>query len=256
MVAVVNGSSAGIGKSIAIGLASLGASVVLVARSEKKLQSVLNELSTAQGQRHYYITADHDKVEDLIEKLKELIKQNDLSIGILINNSGGPGAGSLLDSDASALGNAMQRHLLCNHQLAQLCVPHMVAAQYGRIINVLSTSVKVPIRNLGVSNSTRAAVASWGKTLSNELAADGITVNNILPGFTDTGRLQSLFETWAEKQGVPLDQFKTKMEESVPAKRIGTPEEIANAVCFLASPAASYINGVSLRVDGGRTPSI
>lgn len=255
-VAVVNGSSEGIGKAIASGLASLGASVVLIARDEKKLSEVHASLDRSKEQKHFYFSADHANVEDLIEKLERLVSQEELSVEILINNSGGPAAGKLLQANAVELEAAMQRHLICNHKLAQLLVPNMVSTGYGRIVNIISTSVKSPLKNLGVSNATRAAVASWGKTLSNELAPNGITVNNVLPGFTNTSRLQSLFRTWAQEEGLSLPLFTKKMENTVPLNRIGQPEEIANAVCFLASPAASYINGVSLRVDGGRTSSI
>ncbi len=255
-VAVVNGSSGGIGRAIAIGLAELGSSVIVIARNEEKLKAVLQDLDTSQEQKHFHLVADHTNVEDLIKNLEQLIGDKGLTIEILINNSGGPAAGDLLNEESTKIASAMNQHLICNHRLAQLCVPNMTSKQYGRIINVLSTSVKTPLKNLGVSNTTRAAVASWGKTLSNELGSKGITVNNILPGFTNTGRLQSLFRTWSEKQGLSLEAFTEKMENTVPLNRIGKPEEVANAVCFLASPAASYINGVSLRVDGGRTVSI
>jgi len=255
-VAVVNGSSEGIGEAIAMGLASQGANTILVARSEERLKKVHSQLDSTQGQKHYYIIGDHSKVEDLIEKLERLTSENELKVEVLICNSGGPAAGDLISASSNDIESALQRHLVCNHRMAQLFVPHMIKNGYGRIINVLSTSVKTPLKNLGVSNSTRAAVASWGKTLSNELAFKGITVNNVLPGFTNTSRLQSLFRTWAEKEGLSLETFTEKMENTVPLKRIGKAEEVANAVCFLASPAASYINGVSLRVDGGRTSSI
>jgi len=255
-VAVVNGSSEGIGKAVAIGLAAQGASVILVARNEERLKGVLSELDTNNGQKHFYLVADHSNVDDLIEKLERLTSENELNIEVLICNSGGPPAGDLLSASTGEIENALQRHLICNHRMAQFCVPHMKATGYGRIITVLSTSVKTPLKNLGVSNSTRAAVASWGKTLSNELASNGITVNNVLPGFTNTSRLQNLFSTWAQKEGLSLETFTEKMENTVPLNRLAKPEEVANAICFLASPAASYINGVSLRVDGGRTSSI
>jgi 3-oxoacyl-[acyl-carrier protein] reductase len=173
-----------------------------------------------------------------------------------VNNTGGPASGPIIEATDQAFLSAFNQHLVCNHLLVQAVVPAMQAAGYGRIINVVSTSVKIPLRNLGVSNTIRGAVASWAKTLANELGPSGITVNNILPGLTATRRLRQLMEQAAQKGNLPLDLVERNMVEEVPLRRIADPAEIAAVAAFLASPAASYVNGVSLPVDGGRTGSI
>jgi 3-oxoacyl-[acyl-carrier protein] reductase len=147
-------------------------------------------------------------------------------------------------------------HLINNQILVQKAIKGMKDAGFGRIINIISTSVKAPIAGLGVSNTIRAAVASWAKTLSIELGAYGITVNNVLPGFTNTNRLKSLIAKKAEVQGKSEEKIARAMKSQVPAARFGQANEVANAVAFLCSPAASYINGINLPVDGGRTASL
>src|SRR5690606_21533160 len=175
---------------------------------------------------------------------------------ILVNNSGGPAAGPATEAKPEAFLQAFQQHLICNHILATLVIPGMKQAGFGRIINIISTSVKIPLKNLGVSNTIRGAVASWAKTMSNELGQFGITVNNVLPGATATGRLEAIINNKVAKTGMEQARVEEEMLAEIPAKRFGMPEEIAAMVAFLASPAAGYVNGTSIPVDGGRTGSI
>lgn len=252
--ALVCGSSKGIGKASAIELAALGANVTLVSRSPEKMADVLREMVMMPGQDHDFLVADFSDVNDLKKKIKGLVSGK--TIHILVNNTGGPPGGSILDAEATAFLAAFQQHLICNHILTQAVVPGMKTAAYGRIINIISTSVKVPISGLGVSNTTRGAVANWSKTMANELAIHGITVNNVLPGATMTGRLDEIINNKAKKANSSYEEAKKSMEKVVPMKRFASPDEIGAAVAFLASPAAAYINGVNLPVDGGRTPSL
>jgi 3-oxoacyl-[acyl-carrier protein] reductase len=172
---------------------------------------------------------------------------------ILLNNAGGPPGGPLLEAETPALLRAFTNHLLCNQVLAQLLVPGMKESGYGRIINIVSTSIRQPIRGLGVSNTVRAAVASWAKTLSSELAPFGITVNNLLPGATRTDRLLQIIRDRARAAGKTEEEIEDEMRREIPAGRFAEPEEIAAAAAFLSLPAAGYITGISLAVDGGRT---
>jgi 3-oxoacyl-[acyl-carrier protein] reductase len=252
--AMVCGSTQGIGKASAIELALLGAELVLVARNEEKLKKVLTELASGSGQRHTYIVADFTFPEILKNKVEEFVRNK--PVHILVNNTGGPPAGPALDATAEEFKNAFSSHLLCNHFLVQALVPGMKSEKFGRIINIISTSVKIPIKGLGVSNTIRGSVANWSKTLSMELAPFGITVNNVLPGSTMTGRLESLIKSKMEKSGKSYEELLNEMAAEVPAGRIADSKEIAAAVAFLASPAASYINGVNIPVDGGRTGSL
>ena len=252
--ALVCGSTQGIGKATAIELALLGATVTLVARNEEKLKSVLQELPTPKKQRHDYVVADFSQPEDLKKKIEEYALKN--IIHILINNTGGPPAGPAMGADVKQFTDAFSAHLICNHVLTQAVVPGMRKENFGRIINIISTSVKVPIRGLGVSNTIRGAVANWSKTLSVELAPFGITVNNVLPGASMTGRLESIIKNKADKNGITFDKAKEEMISEIPAGRISEPHEVAAAVAFLATPAAGYINGINIPVDGGRTGSL
>jgi 3-oxoacyl-[acyl-carrier protein] reductase len=249
--AIVCGSTQGIGKATALELALLGASVTLIARNEEKLQQTLTELDASQGQQHDYLVADFSQPDTLAEKIAVYVGQKP-AVHILVNNTGGPAGGPILEATAAEFRQAFTNHLICNHVLAQAVVPLMKKAQYGRIINIISTSVKQPIPGLGVSNTTRGAVANWAKTLSYELASFGITVNNVLPGATVTGRHTSLIETRALKTGQSIADIEAEMLRTIPAARFGDPKEVAAAAAFLATPAAAYINGVSIQVDGGR----
>lgn len=251
--AFVCGSTQGIGRAAAVELANLGASVVLLARNEDSLTKVKDELNKSQNQRHDFIVADFSKPEELKNKVGEYLANNNQPVQILVNNTGGPPSGKAIDAELQEFINAFQNHLLCNQILVQSVVEAMKAEKYGRIVNVISTSVKQPIPNLGVSNTIRGAVASWAKTLAGELGEFGITVNNVLPGFTKTARLQSIIENNAAKSGATIEQIEIKMQSETPAKRFAEASEVANAIAFLASPAAAYINGINLPVDGGRT---
>lgn len=250
--AIVCGSTQGIGKAAAIEIALLGASVTLIARNEEALKKAQAELPNNSNQKHDYIVADFSKPEELEEKLKSHINRNG-PIAILINNTGGPAAGPITIANTEEFKQAFSSHLLCNHLLALSVLPGMKELGYGRIINVISTSVKQPIPGLGVSNTIRAAVANWAKTLAGEVAQYGITVNNVLPGATKTIRLQSIIENKAAKLQTEIIKVEEEMLHEIPARRFADAHEIAVAIAFLASPAASYINGINLPVDGGRT---
>ncbi len=253
--ALVCGSTQGLGKASAIELAKLGASVILVARNEQALQKTLLELESEPGQSHGYIVADFSDVNQVRERVNDFVKKNP-PVHILVNNTGGPPGGPIIDARPEEFVKAFSSHLLCNHVLVQAVVAGMKAEHYGRIINIISTSVKQPIPGLGVSNTTRGAVAAWAKTLAAELAPFGITVNNVLPGMTKTGRLDSLIKSKSEKSGKSIDEITKEMVAEIPAGRFAMPDEFAAAVAFLATPAAAYINGINLPVDGGRTMSL
>lgn len=249
---LVCGSTQGIGKASAIALAAAGANITLVARNLERLEQVKNELATDRGQLHRFIVADFADPNSLADKVKSALNDVD-AFHILVNNTGGPPGGDIFSADVEAFESAFTQHLKCNHVLTQAVVPGMKAASYGRIINIISTSVKQPLAGLGVSNTIRGAVASWAKTMANELGAYGITVNNVLPGATATERLASIIRNKAEKTGQTVEQVTEQMKSSVPAKRFAQANEIAAAVLFLASGLASYVNGINLPVDGGRT---
>ncbi|MCC2545885.1 SDR family oxidoreductase [Hymenobacter sp. BT175] len=254
--ALVCGSTQGIGRAIAEELAGRGATVTLLARNEASLREVAAALPATHGQTHDYLTADFSAPDLLAEQLQAYLHQHPAGFHILINNTGGPAGGPLLDAPVEAFRAAFDQHLVCNHLLAQALVPGMKAAGYGRIINIISTSVKQPLPNLGVSNTIRGAVASWAKTLANEVAGFGITVNNVLPGATLTQRHTSLIAKKVEQTGQSIDDIEAGMLRLIPAGRFGQAAEVAAAAAFLASPAAGYITGTNVPVDGGRTSSL
>ncbi|MDH3285661.1 MAG: SDR family oxidoreductase [Acidobacteriota bacterium] len=255
--AIVCGSTRGIGRACAERLASLGAAVTLLARDREALAQACGKLQATGegGGAHDTVAADFSQPDDVERAVREHLDatRDRGPVHILINNTGGPPAGPIIDAEPQAFRRAFDAHLVCNHLLAQLLVPGMREARYGRIVNIVSTSVKTPLRSLGVSNTIRAAVANWSKTLAAELGPAGITVNNVLPGATSTERLRSLIEGRARKTGRDVDDVEREMLSEIPAGRFGRPEEIAEAVGFLVSPEASYITGINLPVDGGRT---
>ena len=253
--ALVCGSSQGIGLASAQELALLGANVVLVARNQQKLEDAVKTLDKSQNQTHRTLVADFSDAKQLTEALTHSgLNQN--PIHILINNTGGPPAGPAHRASAEDFLQAFNNHLLCNHALVTYTLEGMKQAQYGRIINIISTSVKQPLDNLGVSNTIRGAVANWAKTLANELGQFGITVNNVLPGATMTSRLEAIISKNANDKNKSQAEVLSEMEREVPVRRVGQADEIAAAVAFLATPAAAYINGINLPVDGGRTKSL
>ena len=251
--ALICGSTAGIGKASALELATLGANITLLARNEEKLKNTLSELPTNNGQTHNYLLADFSKPDSLKEILSDNINKN---YHILLNNTGGPKGGPIFNANLSEFTAAFSQHLLCNQLLVQAVVAGMKINNYGRIINIISTSVKQPIEGLGVSNTIRGAVANWSKTLASELGPFGITVNNVLPGATATERLDQIMINIGKKIGKSPEEAKEVMKSIIPARRFAKPEEIAYTVAFLASETAVYINGINLPVDGGRTKSL
>jgi len=253
--ALVCGSTQGIGKAVAMELAKLGADVTLLARNQEKLKEVVKELHVGQKQCHEYICVDFENPELLEKKVREYIKNN-ATIHILVNNTGGPPAGLAIDAAPQEFLSAFSNHLICNQLLVQALADGMKTEGYGRIINIISTSVKEPIKGLGVSNTIRGAVAGWAKTLANELGKYGITVNNVLPGATKTGRLKSLIEKKAQNANISAQEVESQLHKVIPLGRFAEPEEIASVVAFLACPAASYITGINVPVDGGRLGSL
>jgi len=253
--AIVCGASQGIGLAAAIELAALGANVTLLARDEKKLKKAQSTLDTSRGQMHAYVVVDFNDPSKVKGVLEEYLQHYGV-VHIVINNTGGPPAGQILETDFSVYKEAFSLHLENYHIIAQAVVEGMKKAGYGRIVNVLSTSVKEPIDVLPVSNTIRSAVANWAKTLSNAVAQHGITVNNVLPGYTDTERLAYLFGKRAKAAGKSVLDIQAEIENSIPAGRLGKPEELGAVIAFLCTPAAAYVNGVNIPVDGGRTKGL
>jgi 3-oxoacyl-[acyl-carrier protein] reductase len=252
--AVICGSTQGIGLGIAHELARLGAQCILMARDGDRLIARTAELPTPEGQRHNFRIADFSDPRQVRLAIDTVTAESD--VHILVNNTGGPAPGPIVEADPADFARAFEQHLLNNQALVQAVLPGMKNAGYGRILNVVSTSVRIPLRNLGVSNTIRGAVAAWAKSLSNEVAPHGITVNNLLPGFIQTSRLESLISSIAASRGASREAVAEELRREVPAGRFGEVREIAALAAFLASPAAAYINGTSIPVDGGRTGSI
>jgi 3-oxoacyl-[acyl-carrier protein] reductase len=253
--ALVCGASQGLGLASATELALLGANIIAVSRSEEKLSKAIQQLDTSKRQQHSYLVVDLSNPDDVKEKVNAFIAKGNM-IHILINNAGGPPSAPMIDTDAAEIEKAFRTHVISSHLLAQAVFPGMKQAGYGRIINIVSTSIKQPINGLGISNLVRAAVANWAKTLANEIGQFGITVNNVLPGNINTDRLDYLFSKQAADAGVEQEAILKKATSVIPAGRIGEPAEFGAAVAFLCSPAATYINGINLPVDGGKTGSL
>ncbi|HVG16406.1 MAG TPA: SDR family oxidoreductase [Chitinophagaceae bacterium] len=252
--ALVCGSSQGIGLAVAQELALLGANCILLARNSKKLGEAMNSLQSSLHQNHSFTVADFTKPADVRKAINTILEHQ--PIHILVNNTGGPPSGPISEAGEDEFIDAFQQHLVNNHILTKAVLPGMKRRKFGRIINIISTSVKVPLPNLGVSNTVRASVASWAKTMSIEVGQYNITVNNILPGYTQTKRLQTLLAQTAKKRKQTVEETEQQLMQDIPMKRFGAASEIAAMAAFLASPAASYVNGTSIPVDGGRTGAL
>lgn len=250
--ALVCGSSHGIGLACAVELAKSGAAVTLLSRDPIALEAAAGSLESSAGQRHGFMVADSADPAGLRDVVEQHLAERG-GYHILVNNTGGPPSGLLLEADAEALLRGFSNHVVCNQLLVQALLPGMRASGYGRIINIISTSVILPIHGLGVSNTTRGAVANWSRTLAGELAPLGITVNNVLPGYTNTARLSVLFEKWAKRDGITPSAAEQRTVEQIPMRRLAEPREIGAVVAFLASEDAAYVSGVNLPVDGART---
>ncbi len=249
--ALVCGSSQGLGFAAADELADLGCTVVLFARNAEKLEEARLKLSTDAGQQHEILVADFTNSKE-VENVIANYLQTSTGFDILINNTGGPAAGPILNATTPEFLRAFECHLSCNHILATALLPHMQKMKWGRIINIISTSVKSPLPNLGVSNTIRGAVASWAKTLASEVGPYGITVNNVLPGLTNTSRAEAIINDKAKSQVKTKHEVLAGMVKEIPLGRMAKPEEVGAVIAFLATNAASYITGVSVPVDGGR----
>ena len=251
--AIVCGSTDGIGKATALLLASNGCEVTLISRNQDKLEKTCSELNTDENQTHGVICADFNHPNNLRNVINSYLETLGKPVDILINNSGGPPGGPLIEADEDEFRNAFERLLICNHIMAKAVFPGMREQRAGRIINIISTSVKQVIPGLGVSNTIRGSVAQWGKTLALELGIYGICVNNILPGYTATTRLESLALSKADDLKMSVDEIKHNWAEKTSLKRLGKPEEIANTILFLASEESSYVTGHNFSIDGGRS---
>jgi len=249
--ALVLGASQGIGRAVALELAALGASIIAVARDRDRLESVLAELPSSNGSSHRYLVLDLLDTAALSEAMKRVAAE--APVHIVVNNSGGPPPGPAHEAGLEGFETAFRQHLMAFQAVALAIVPGMKQQRHGRLINIISTSVKQPLHNLGVSNTVRGAVANWGKTMANELGPHGITVNNVLPGATRTERLTAIIRGKSAKQGISEAAAAAEMEAEIPLPRCAQPQEIAAAVAFLAGPSGGYINGINLPVDGGRT---
>ncbi|MEI7656529.1 MAG: SDR family oxidoreductase [Phycisphaerae bacterium] len=251
--ALVCGASGGIGLACAAELAGLGADVTIAARDVARLAAAVSTLPKVRpGQSHATLVLDTSDAAKALAAVEANLAARGSGYHVLINNTGGPPGGTMADSTATQLRGAFESLLVSAHAITQALVPGMKAARYGRIINISSTSVKQPIAGLGLSNAVRAAVSNWGKSLSQELGRHGITVNSVLPGYTETDRLAELFKAKAARTGQSIDAVTAEAVASIPAGRLGAASEIAAVVAFLASPAAAYVNGVQVPVDGGR----
>ena len=247
--ALIGGSSKGIGRAIAERLAASGASVTLMARSEDLLKKIVAQLDTSLGQRHQYLVVDFSNYSLFALQMERFFKNN--TIDILINNTQGPAAGGAIEKSIDDYQTAFDLLFKCAVKTTSLALDHMRSQQWGRIVNIASISVREPLNYLALSNSLRAALVTWAKSLSMDIAADNITINNTLTGYFDTERIAQLNAQKAKKMNVPIEKVRSAMEVQVPMQRIGRAEEYANLVCFLVSDQASYITGTNIPIDGG-----
>lgn len=249
--ALVCGASSGIGAAVAHELAASGHQVLAVARTRDRLEALVKALP---GSGHEALVADLAETAS-VDRVASLALAKG-PVQVLVNNAGGPKGGPLMEAGDAEFLSALQVHLIASSHLVKALAPGMKTARFGRILGIISTSVKAPIENLGVSNTVRAAVASWMKTLSQELGPFGITVNAVLPGYTRTDRLKVLAEATATRRGMSVADIEKEWLSKIPAGRFAEPYEIARVAAFLASDAASYVNGTAIPVDGGRTPNL
>lgn len=252
--ALVCGASQGIGRATALALAADGVAVTALARRAGPLETLRDELLAAGAPEAGVLVADLDERAGMEAAVRAALEARGPH-HILILNTGGPPPGPILEAEPEAFARAFARHVLAGHRLLQLLLPGMRAAGWGRVVNVVSTSVREPIPNLGVSNTTRAAVAGWAKSVSDELPP-GVTINSVLPGATDTERLGSLAEHLAAARGTSVAEVQADWRAQIPERRLAEPREIAAVIAFLASPAAAYLRGQAIAVDGGRMRSI
>lgn len=250
--ALVGGASRGIGLGCAHSLAKAGATVTLMARDPDALTGAARDLPTPVSQTHEVLPQDSADWRGIHVAVSAHVEENG-TIEILVHNTGGPPPGPAIDAEPEQFDTAFDMHIMSGQALVRALVPGMRESGYGRIINIISSSVVTPLPNLGVSNTIRGAVAQWGRTLAAELAADGITVNNLLPGSIDTTRLRTTMRRIAHNTGSTVDEVEERTIKAIPTGRLGEPSDIGSVVAFLASPAAAYVNGVNLPVDGGKT---
>jgi len=253
-VALVCGSSDGLGFGVAEELAKMGLEIILTGRSLEKLNYKLERIRAISNRDHIAVVTDFNDLDAVQQKISTILQNK--TVQILVNNTGGPAPGKLSDATLDQLSSAFKTHVLASQMISQLVIPGMIKSKYGRIINITSTSIRQPIMGLGVSNTIRGAMASWSKTLSLELAPYGITVNNVLPGTTKTGRLDQIVENRMKSRNKTKEEIVQSMLLEIPIGRFAEVKEISKSIAFLASPDASYITGVNLQVDGGKIKSI
>ena len=252
--ALVGGSSGGIGKAIAQQLAESGASVTLMSHSEEKLHHIVAELPTDQGQQHQYLAVDFNNFKDYKKVISTYFENN--TVDILVNNTQGPSAGSALEKKVDDYQEAFDLLFKTVVFTTELALQSMMQKNWGRIINVASVSVKEPLSYLALSNSIRAAVVTWAKSLATDVGKHNITVNSVLTGYFDTDRIAQLNAKKAEQLGVEQSQVRKDMESRVALQRIGNPKEYGYLATFLASDNAAYITGTNIPIDGGLLKSL
>ena len=249
-VAIVTAASRGLGKATAMELAAEGARVAMNARNEEQLQDTAAEIRSATGAQVLAVAGDVTNDADVNRLISEA-KNRFGSIDILVANAGGPPAGFFDDFDAQHFRDAVELNLISTISLCRVAVPHMRERRWGRIIAITSIAAKQPVENLILSNTARAGVLGFLKSLSQQIAADGITVNTVCPGYHLTERLKSLSTSIAQKEGVNVEEVYARWAASTPMKRIGDPREFGAVVAFLCSERASYLTGTVIQIDGG-----